>query len=78
MQTARIFNNGNSQAIRIPKEYRFNCNEVAIKRIGSALILFQPSERFSVLAESLNEFTPDFLEHGRPTQDFPIEREAFD
>ena len=78
MQTAKVFNNGNSQAIRIPKEYRFNCHEVSVRKVGSAIIIFQPNDRLSILTESLNEFTPDFLEHGRPTQEIQSEREAFD
>ena len=75
MQTTKVFNNGNSQAIRIPKEYRFEQEEVCINKIGSAVIIFQPKDRFSVLMESINEFTPDFLAAGRPTQGVLQERE---
>ena len=39
MQTARIFNNGNSQAVRLPKEFRFEEDEVIIKKIGDMVIL---------------------------------------
>jgi antitoxin VapB len=78
MQTAKIFNNGNSQAVRIPKEYRFDNKEVAIKKIGSAIVLFPKDDRLSILTESLDEFTPDFLELGRPPQILPTEREALD
>lgn len=39
MQTARIFNNGNSQAVRLPKEFRFDEDEVVIKKIGDIVIL---------------------------------------
>jgi antitoxin VapB len=78
MQTTKVFNNGNSQAIRIPKEYRFEQEEVCINRIGSALIIFKPQDRFSVLMESLNEFTSDFLADGRPPQEFQKERESMD
>ncbi|MCL2026439.1 MAG: AbrB/MazE/SpoVT family DNA-binding domain-containing protein, partial [Leptospirales bacterium] len=57
MLTTKIFNNGNSQAIRIPKEYRFEQDEVFISKIGSALVIFQHNDRLAVLMESLNEFT---------------------
>lgn len=78
MLTTKVFNNGNSQAIRIPKEYRFEQDEVIINKVGSAVIIFQRNDRFAVLMESLNEFTSDFLEDGRPTQLFQNERESFD
>ena len=76
--TTKIFNNGNSQAIRIPKEYRFEENEVFISKIGSALVIYPHNDRFAVLMESLHEFTDDFLEDGRPTELLQNERETFD
>ena len=78
MLTTKIFNNGNSQAIRIPKEYRFEQDEVFISKIGSALVIFQHNDRLAVLMESLNEFTDDFLKDGRPTELLQKERESFD
>ena len=66
MMTTKIFNNGNSQAIRIPKEYRFEESEVFISKIGSALVIYPYNDRLSVLIESLHEFTDDFLKDGRP------------
>ena len=78
MLTTKVFNNGNSQAIRIPKEYRFEQEEVFIQKIGSAVVIFQHNDRFSILMESLNEFTADYLEDGRPTQPFQSERMSFD
>ena len=68
MLTTKIFTSGNSQAVRIPKEYRFEQDEVFISKIGSAVVIFQGDDRFAVLMESLNEFTADFLENGRPAQ----------
>ena len=40
MGTARIFSNGRSQAVRIPKEYRFDVDEVYINKIGMCWFLF--------------------------------------
>ena len=77
MLTAKIFTNGNSQAIRIPKEYRFEDDEVIIRKVGSAVILFQRNDRFAVLMESLNEFSDDFLPGGRPAQLTQAERVSF-
>jgi antitoxin VapB len=42
--TAKVFMNGRSQAVRLPAEYRFDCDEVAIRRVGRHVIL---SPRFS-------------------------------
>jgi antitoxin VapB len=78
MQLTRVFNNGNSQAIRIPKEYRFDQEEVCINKVGSAIIIFPKKDRFSVLMESINEFTPDFLATGRSAQALPQERDSLD
>ena len=68
MLTTRIFTNGNSQAIRIPKEYRFEENEVYISKIGSALVIYPYNDRLAVLMESLHEFSDDFLKDGRPAE----------
>jgi antitoxin VapB len=39
METAKIFWSGRSQAVRLPKEFRFETNEVRIRRQGKAVIL---------------------------------------
>ena len=78
MHSTKVFINGNSQAVRIPKEYRFEHDEVMISRVGSAVIIYQYDDRLAVLMESLNTFTADYLEEGRPEQSFQKERESFD
>ena len=58
MDTAKIFENGRSQAVRLPQKYRFNADEVVIQRLGDAVLL--------VPKESLwNTFTEDIFENGR-------------
>ena len=78
MLTTKVFNNGNSQAIRIPKEYRFDQEEVIISRVGSAVVIYQRSERPAIFSESLREFSDDFMEDGRPSQMIQDERESLD
>ena len=39
MKTAKLFRNGQSQAVRLPKEFRFDGDEVFIKKSGSAVVL---------------------------------------
>lgn len=68
MLTTKVFTSGNSQAIRIPKEYRFVDEEVCISKVGSAVVIYQVNDRYAVLMESLNDFTDDFLSEGRPSQ----------
>ena len=45
MDSAKLFYNGRSQAVRLPKEFRFEGEEVYIKKIGSAVVLM-PKRRF--------------------------------
>jgi len=40
MKTAKLFMNGKSQAVRLPKEYRFNGDEVGIRKVGEVVVLF--------------------------------------
>jgi len=40
MKTAKLFNNGQSQAVRLPKEFRFSGNEVGIRKVGEIILLF--------------------------------------
>jgi len=77
MLKTKTFNSGNSQAIRIPKEYRMEDDDVIISKVGSAIIIYQQKDRLAVLTESLNEFTDDFLSDGRPKQMAQKERMAF-
>ena len=59
METAKIFSNGGSQAVRLPKTCRFNDSEVLVNRIGN--ILFPKEDRWQSLLTSLDLFTEDFL-----------------
>ncbi|NOZ49587.1 MAG: antitoxin [Chloroflexi bacterium] len=62
MKTAKLFQNGRSQAVRLPKEFRFEGNKVFIKRMGNAVILLPTEESWQVLFDSLNRFSDDFME----------------
>lgn len=59
--TAKIFKNGASQAVRLPKEFRFDSNEVCIKRIGSAVILFPKDAGWDLLTDALGKADADFM-----------------
>jgi len=59
--TAKIFINGASQAVRLPKEFRFDADEVCIKRIGSAVLLFPKEAAWELLREALAKADADFM-----------------
>lgn len=65
MMTAKIFENGRSQAVRLPKEYRFNGDEVAVNKIGDIVILMPKDNKWSGFLASLPLFSEDFLSDGR-------------
>lgn len=65
MTTAKLFENGRSQAVRLPKEYRFSGNEVSINKIGDVVILMPQDNKWAGLMESLELFTDDFMKDGR-------------
>lgn len=65
MQTATLFKNGASQAVRIPKEFRFEGKEVEIKKIGNNLILRPICNSWDSLFKSLEQFSADFMADGR-------------
>ena len=71
MDTAKIFQNGKSQAIRLPKEYRFEGTKVYVKRIGNAVVLIPERDSWRALIESLGQFSDDFMAERRqpPIQD---------
>jgi antitoxin VapB len=65
MKTAKIFKSGNSQAVRIPKEFRLEGDEVEIERSGDALVLRPRKRSWASLRKSIPKFTEDFMEMGR-------------
>lgn len=75
METAKLFVNGQSQAVRLPKEYRFSGNEVYIKKVGNAVMLFPKELAWETFLNGLNGFTDDIFEDGR-NQDVPSPRET--
>jgi antitoxin VapB len=62
MKTAKLFKNGESQAVRLPKEFRFTGDEVLIKRVGSAVVLLPKAKSWDTLLGSLDKFSSDFME----------------
>jgi antitoxin VapB len=67
MEIAKLFTNGKSQAVRLPKKYRFEGKEVYIKRIGDTIVLIPKDNPWGPFIKSLAKFTDDFL----PRRDEP-------
>lgn len=61
VKTAKLFKNGDSQAVRLPKEFRFQGSEVLIQRIGDAVVLLPKAKSWDALIGSLKKFSPDFM-----------------
>ncbi|MGH8499344.1 MAG: antitoxin [Methylococcales bacterium] len=76
MHTAKIFKNGNSQAVRLPKEFQFDVDEVEILRRGPEIILRKKQENLNQAFELLTSLPDDFYEHDREDA-LPEERESF-
>lgn len=61
METAKIFQNGRSQAVRLPKEFRFKGKEVYIRREGSQVILSEKPDSWDDFFLSKKKSTADFM-----------------
>ena len=65
MKTVKIFKSGNSQAVRIPKEYQVSGTEMVINKIGNTIMLFPQDDPWKLFKNSLDEFSDDFFADGR-------------
>jgi antitoxin VapB len=75
MGTARVFRSGNSQAVRLPKQFRFKSKEVEIFRRGKDVILREKDEDMSRAFALLAGLPDDFEIRGRDT-DLPQKRKG--
>ena len=77
IKTAKIFINGQSQAVRLPREYRFSGAEVGIKKVGGIVILYSIDsiwEEFIKCPPATDDFAEAVLTARK--YDFPQERES--
>lgn len=78
MQTAKLFINGSSQAVRLPKEFRFIGSEVYAQKVGETVILVPKDKVWETFIEGIKGFTDDYfeaVESGR-TDEIQSERET--
>ena len=76
MTFARVFQSGNSQAVRLPKEFRLDVEQVEIFRQGDDIVLRQKPADASAIFDLLASLPDDFRASGRDDT-APQEREAF-
>ena len=62
MKTAKLFASGKSQAVRLPKEFRFSGTEVGIGRFGQMVVLYSKDNADDIFYSSLGKFSDDFFE----------------
>jgi len=65
MATTRVFKSGNSQAVRLPKEFSVKSNVIEIFRRGDEIVLREPAQGLGRAFELLTELPDDFLAEGR-------------
>ena len=71
MRTAKLFANGRSQAVRLPRDCRFPGKDVYVKKLEGLVILIPKKDPWSTLVRSLEDFSTDFLDE----RDQPDEQE---
>ncbi|MCI0654699.1 MAG: type II toxin-antitoxin system VapB family antitoxin [Methylococcaceae bacterium] len=68
MDTAKLFSSGRSQAVRLPKAYRFEGREVIVKRFGNGVLLLPKTDPWGLMEEALGEFETGFqMERSQPS-----------
>jgi antitoxin VapB len=61
MKTAKLFMNGQSQAVRLPKEFRFESTSVFIQHLGSYVVLVPHHDPWKSMFEATKRFSDDFM-----------------
>lgn len=75
METAKVFENGRSQAVRLPKKFRFDVEEVVVQQLGDAVLLVPKESLWQTFMDGVNSFTDDIFQDGRD-QGIQEEREG--
>ena len=65
MQTAKLFQNGRSQAVRLPKAFRLSGKEVKISKQGNKIILEPIEDSWEQWFAAINQFSDDYMLNGR-------------
>jgi antitoxin VapB len=74
MTTAKLFTNGRSQAVRLPREFRFEGKEVKIRRYGHGVLLEPMDADLRAWFDALDRFEEPFMPEGRDQPPVPTRR----
>ena len=74
METAKIFVNGKSQAVSLPKKYRFSGDEVFVQKLGKTVILMPKDKVWEIFLDGVNNFSEDYFSEDRGSA-IEVERE---
>ncbi len=69
MKTAKIFKNGQSQAVRLPKEFRFEGDSVSIQKLGNVVVLVDDKDPWEGMFSPSHPFSDDFMTERDPGAD---------
>jgi antitoxin VapB len=61
MTTAKVFKTGRSQAVRLPKQYRFNARQVCVAKVDDMVILYPEKRGWALLERAIRRFSEDFM-----------------
>lgn len=61
MKKAKIFMNGQSQAVRLPKEFRFTEEEVSVQKYGDGILILPIAKSLFAFRSSIKNFSDDFM-----------------
>jgi antitoxin VapB len=75
MKTAKLFKNGQSQAVRLPKEFRFEGESVFIQHLGNCVVLIPEENPWKSMFDAAGQFSDDFM--AERDQGSQSERESF-
>ncbi len=75
VKKAKLFKNGQSQAVRLPHEFRFEGSEVYVQHMGNGVLLLPVKDFWDGWISDLNEFSADFMAGGREQPVAEDERE---
>jgi antitoxin VapB len=77
-KTAKLFRNGRSQAVRLPREFRFEGDEVLIRQVGNGVLLEPKVKNVLEWFAKLDDFKGEFMKKGDRQQPQTPSREIFD
>lgn len=77
VKTAKLFKNGGSQAVRLPKEFRIEGDEVIVRKVGHSIVLTPKAHIWDEIFAIADRMSPDLFDHPRDQGDYPVRGPIF-